>query len=741
MKNFFFFLCTLILFFLQISCSNISSHADSNANENSNTEDRDFDKYNIRRENNAIDTLVKKFNTVYERRSSTKTGIIGSFSYTVKDGNGYSSGSYNYSYTYNFYDTGKYTLEYSQNVSNGNGSDGYSVTQDSGTFILTKRENNYYITLKNSKGKETKYRYLLSEKFLVFLNTNNITEYKLALDKTTYEYNSTDDELRSVEHYYRDSGYNGILGKWTMYIGEMWRETGYDFMGNCYENKYWPKILEIEFGEDGLFTLTKQVTSREDNKSVTNFVQGVFGVIENAEKDYQIGLVSMNEKQLLSSYKVSNNYLHFDKSIEEIFTSFQITYTSMYGVTPSAITVEENLKLTEQQLPTLSCNGYKFLGWYIGDERIVADSYLVTKNITLQAKWQQTGYSVSFEPNNGEIMPSLILNSIRECPSVTREDYDFEGWYTDSSFNGKPISFPYSVNSAITLYAKWSKRFNLSFETNSNIIIDSYRTSKIENLEDITQDGYIFAGWYLDNDFNDKARFPLKLETDTKLYARWLSNSEAVLITYETILSFNPNTFTQSFTIIYKGVLYENYLSYLCDKIKLSEQDVTLDLSSATGMKNLSYKTNDTKKKYISYFDECTHLKTLQLPDSLQTIGDYAFYGCTCIDNIIFGYNLTSIGNYAFGKKSLSEKINGTTVIRDYCCKIKTIKIGNSISRIGIGAFNGCTLEEADFSEDSHWLYTSNSKYSNGIPINLSNKENNAEFLSNTYQNYYWYRE
>lgn len=294
-----YFFCLMIIFFSYLfsSCSNTSESPNlTPLLPEVDDEITNFDKNNIKDLNNAIDTLVHKFDRVYERGGSTKAGIIGSFTYTIRDGNGYSAGSYNYSYTYNFTNNGTYTLLYSQNISNGHGSDGYSAPKDSGKFILSKNNNCFIITLISSKGTETKYRYLISEKFLAFLNPTDTTEYKLDLDKTTYEFNSTDDELRNIEHYSKNSGYNGILGKWTMYIGEMWNETGHDFMGNFYENKYWPKVLEIEFGEDGLFTLTKKITTRNDNKTVTNFVQGVYGVIETGEKDFQLGLVSMNDK-------------------------------------------------------------------------------------------------------------------------------------------------------------------------------------------------------------------------------------------------------------------------------------------------------------------------------------------------------------------------------------------------------------------------------------------------------------
>ena len=59
----------------------------------------------------------------------------------------------------------------------------------------------------------------------------------------------------------------------------------------------------------------------------------------------------------------------------------------------------------------------------------------------------------------------------------------------------------------------------------------------------------------------------------------------------------------------------------------------------------------------------------------METIGEYAFSGCSSLNSIVLGESVTSIDNYAF---------------RD-CVSLSSINIGNKVKSIGIGAFYGCS--------------------------------------------------
>jgi len=85
------------------------------------------------------------------------------------------------------------------------------------------------------------------------------------------------------------------------------------------------------------------------------------------------------------------------------------------------------------------------------------------------------------------------------------------------------------------------------------------------------------------------------------------------------------------------------------------------------------------------------------IPNSVTSIGEAAFYGCSSLTNIIIPNSVTSIGEAAFnGCSGLTNIIipNSVTSIDDYafqyCSSLTSIIIPNSVTHIGWWAFNEC---------------------------------------------------
>ena len=86
------------------------------------------------------------------------------------------------------------------------------------------------------------------------------------------------------------------------------------------------------------------------------------------------------------------------------------------------------------------------------------------------------------------------------------------------------------------------------------------------------------------------------------------------------------------------------------------------------------------------------------IPDSVTSIGDYAFYGCSSLTSVTIGDGVTSIGYMAFRKCTSLTSVtigNGVTSIGYYafysCDSLTSVTIGNGVTSIGDSAFNGCT--------------------------------------------------
>lgn len=115
---------------------------------------------------------------------------------------------------------------------------------------------------------------------------------------------------------------------------------------------------------------------------------------------------------------------------------------------------------------------------------------------------------------------SVFGGTLSHIKVPQREGYTFEGWFYDSEFNS-PYKDGDSINSDITLYAKWSLgEVTVTYHLDS--INTVQQTTAIgENLIETPQlTGFVFDGWYTD------ANLTIPYDTDkvTKsmdLYAKW----------------------------------------------------------------------------------------------------------------------------------------------------------------------------------------------------------------------------
>lgn len=176
---------------------------------------------------------------------------------------------------------------------------------------------------------------------------------------------------------------------------------------------------------------------------------------------------------------------------------------------------------------------YTFAGWYLNSDfsgDAVSFPLSLNANITLYAKWLKN-YTVSFNSNGGTAVSSIKAGVLQELPFTEKENYEFSGWYANSSLSGEKISVPYTVTQDITLYAKWLPTYLVTLETNGGSEISSFRARTVESVQEPEKSGFTFIGWYLDSSLNTKAVFPLVISKDTTLYAAYKQN---FTITFET---------------------------------------------------------------------------------------------------------------------------------------------------------------------------------------------------------------
>ena len=97
-------------------------------------------------------------------------------------------------------------------------------------------------------------------------------------------------------------------------------------------------------------------------------------------------------------------------------------------------------------------------------------------------------------------------------------------------------------------------------------------------------------------------------------------------------------------------------------------------------------------------FSYCSSLTSITIPNSVTSIGNYAFYGCSSLTSITIPNSVTSIGEQAFYDCSSLTSVtipNSVTSIEDLtfyqCSSLTSITIPNSVTSIAEYAFVGCS--------------------------------------------------
>ncbi len=84
-------------------------------------------------------------------------------------------------------------------------------------------------------------------------------------------------------------------------------------------------------------------------------------------------------------------------------------------------------------------------------------------------------------------------------------------------------------------------------------------------------------------------------------------------------------------------------------------------------------------------------IASIVIPDSVTCIGDYAFFNCARLNNVVLGRGLVSIGEEAFSGLWMIGHGLADDVFVPYGCQLSTITIPIGVTNIADSAFEACS--------------------------------------------------
>ena len=153
--------------------------------------------------------------------------------------------------------------------------------------------------------------------------------------------------------------------------------------------------------------------------------------------------------------------------------------------------------------------------------------------------------------------------------------------------------------------------------------------------------------------------------------------------------SLTSVTIPNSVTSIGEGAFYN------CES--LTKTNYTGDIA---GWCDIKFGNPDANPMYYShnFYINDQEIKDLVIPNSIDSIHNYAFYGCSSLTSITIPNSVTSIGGHAFldcsslTSVTIPEGVMSIGGAAFYgCSKLKSVAIPNSVTSIGVAAFYGCS--------------------------------------------------
>ncbi len=286
----------------------------------------------------------------------------------------------------------------------------------------------------------------------------------------------------------------------------------------------------------------------------------------------------------------------------------------------------------------------------------------------------------------------------------------------------------------ITLYVK--PTYTVYFETNGGSFVESQEVEEggfATKPKFSTKLGYTFNGW--DFDFNTAITENIsvcvkwKVNEEMKNFDFSSTANECIITGIKDKKVDRRIVIPDYVTSIEKSAFSgnNNLESVIIGKNVTSIKDSVF--CYCENLTSVTWNAINCSSFANNVFEWCTKLTTVVIGDSVQTIPAYAFNSCYSIKNVTIGNHVTSIGSHVFYG----------------CSSLTSITIPESVISIGACAFSGCDkLTSVVFEDTTTWYQTRNQEdwknKTNGIKFSVDNATQTANYLKTYNYDYFFYK-
>ena len=440
------------------------------------------------------------------------------------------------------------------------------------------------------------------------------------------------------------------------------------------------------------------------------------------------------------------------------------TYTVNFivnGVSVHSIEVKKNSNC-ESGYSVTDVDGYDFSGWFTDDTCTTSATFpvKVEADTNFYGEWLEETYTLTHKDGETVLSTDDYFKAAYlvapEAPE--KEGFRFNGWYTDEECT-KLFDYIEDQMPAhdLTLYAGWTTLYAVSYDLDGGVgsAKDYYAKDEVILEPEAPQkDGYVFLGWYTDEECTTAYNFnEFMTEEGVTLYAGWrnknsnvtvyFKNGNEVVATIDGQMEGDPvpeynGTELSKDKFVFDGWFIDENCTYPVSKYALTNEDLIvyagwhLNEKYATVRLLISGAEQEVYVEKGTSFAQALTGVSIQIPAD-TVVESYLENGeAFDEDTVVYGNKTLTVNYYTQGLSFV--KTNDGCEVNAYTGTAVTVYVpnlyqGEPIVSIAQNAFKETQLTSLNFEEGSQLKYVAYNAFA-GTPFESAMAENEFTCLA-----------